>query len=340
MTRKFLQGRSVIVLSAIVSLLILAVAVSIGSVSINIADTIRVILAKITGREANVAETIGPIVWNLRLPRVLLAFLAGGALSVCGAVFQSVLKNPLASPYILGVSTGASLGAAIIMLTGFVLPFLGGLTLPLAGFVFGFGSMLVVLAFSRAIDKSISNNTIILFGMVFSLFINAILTTLAGLYREELRNLFYWQMGSFSLKGWSSVGILFPFVLIACAGICLFAKEMDILTFGEEEAMGMGLDTKKVRILLLFLSSLLTGAVTALCGAIGFIDLVAPHLARKFVGSRHSLVIPESFFLGGSLLVLSDLLARTVISPLELPVGAVTAIIGAPFFAWVYFRRR
>jgi iron complex transport system permease protein len=119
-----------------------------------------------------------------------------------------------------------------------------------------------------------------------------------------------------------------------------YTREMDILTFGEEEAMGLGVDTRRVRIRLLFCSALLTGAVTALCGAIGFVDLIAPHLARKIVGSRHIYALPMAFFLGGSLLVLTDLIARTVISPLELPVGAVTAIIGAPFFAWVYFRRR
>jgi iron complex transport system permease protein len=330
-----------LLLGTAAALAILAVGISLGSSSISLGDTLRVIGARLFGLDPKGVEArLIPIVWNLRLPRVLLAFLAGGALSISGAVFQSALKNPLASPYILGVSSGASLGAGIIMLTGFALPFIGGFTLPATGFVFGFATILMVIAFTRVLDKSLSNNSILLFGMVFSLFVNAILTTLSGVYREELRNLMYWQMGSFVLKGWSYVGLLLPFVILGAAGIVRYTRELDILTFGEEEALSLGVDTRRLRVWLLFCSALLTGAVTALCGAIGFVDLIAPHLARKVTGSRHNALLPMSFIIGGSLLVVTDLAARTLISPLELPVGAVTAIIGAPFFAWVYFRKR
>jgi iron complex transport system permease protein len=291
------------------------------------------------------------VIWNLRLPRVILAFITGGALGVSGAVFQSVLKNQLASPYIMGVSSGASLGAALVMTAGgtaaagagylfrFGAAWLGSLMLPLTGFVFGLGTVFLVILLASRLDRSLSNNTIILFGMVFSLFVNAILTTMLALFREELKNLLIWQLGSFALRGWSSVRLLLPFLVIGLAGIIRYTREMDILSFGEDEARSLGVDARRVRTRLFFYAALITGAAVALSGVIGFVDLIAPHIARRITGSNHRALLPMSFFAGGILMVLSDLVARIIISPSELPVGAVTALIGAPFFAWVYFRR-
>jgi iron complex transport system permease protein len=225
------------------------------------------------------------------------------------------------------------------MLCGIALPLIGGFTLPLAGFVFGLITVYLVISFSAKIDKTLSNNTIILFGMVVSLFVNAILTVMIALFREELRNLIIWQMGSFSLKSWSHVLLMLPFFFIGTAGIVFYTREMDILTFGEEQAQSLGVDTRKIKLKLFLFSTVLTGAAVALSGAIGFVDLIAPHLARRFVGARHRLALPMAFIIGGSLMVVTDLAARTLVSPSELPVGAITAIIGAPFFAWVYFRK-
>jgi iron complex transport system permease protein len=264
----------------------------------------------------------------------------GGALAVSGGVFQSVLKNPLASPYIIGVSSGASLGAGLVMLTGFSIPFIGGFVLPIAGFVFGLATVFLVIWCSSRLDRTMSNNTVILFGMVFSLFVNAVLTTLTALYREEMRNLIHWQMGSFAMKGWSYSGLMLPFLVAACAVIFRYGREMDILSFGDDAAQSMGVDAVKTRRILLVCSAALTGAAVALSGAIGFVDLIAPHLARKITGSRHRHSLPMAFLLGGSLAVTTDLIARTVVTPVELPVGAVTALVGGPFFAWVYFRKK
>jgi iron complex transport system permease protein len=327
--------------AAILSLGTICAGTALGTASISLAETLGIILGKMFPPLAPLGGGQNAvIVWNLRFPRALLAFMAGGALSVSGAVFQSVLKNQLASPYILGVSSGASLGAGLVILTGFSLPLLGGFTLPAAGFIFGLGTVFFVLAFSSRLDRALSNNTVILFGMVFSLFINAILTTLAALYREELKNLLYWQLGSFALKGWSYTGLLFPFLLLGGLGLVRYTREMDILTFGEEQAQSMGVDTRQTRKKLLACSALLTGGAVALSGAIGFVDLIAPHLARRIIGSNHAYVLPMAFCIGGSLLVVTDLIARTIVSPSELPVGAVTALIGAPFFVWVYFKKR
>jgi iron complex transport system permease protein len=331
-----------ILIGSALALIIVCGGTSFGSSNIRLIDTLKIIAEK--ALSIPFAASIEPrdvsIVWQLRLPRVLLAFIVGGAMAMSGGVIQSALKNQLASPFILGVSSGASLGAALVMLTGVTLPLVGALTLPVAGFFFGLLTVYLVITFSARLDKTMSNNTIILFGMVFSLFVNAMLTTLMAMFREELKNLIAWQMGSFALKGWSYVKVMFPFLIIGTIGIIRYTKEMDILTFGEDQAKSVGVETEKVRKHLFVFSTILTGSAVALSGAIGFVDLIAPHMARKIVGSTHRYVLPMSFILGGSLMVVADLIARTIVSPSELPVGAITALIGAPFFAWVYFKRR
>jgi len=331
-----------ILIGSIISVLLIITASSLGSSGISFGDTVIVTLHKLLRLplSENISQSTVSIVWLLRFPRVLLAFLVGGGLAMSGAVCQSILRNPLASPYILGVSSGASLGAGIIIITGITLPFLGGFSLPLTGFVFGLVTVFLVAAFSSRIDKSMSNNTIILCGMIISLFLNAVLTTLSAVFSDDLRRIALWQMGSFAMRGWNYVGLLLPFLLIGTAGIFLYTREMDILSFGDDTAKSAGIETGILRKKLLALCAVLTGAAVALSGVIGFVDLIAPHVARKITGSQHKHLIPMSFILGGSLMVITDLIARTVISPSELPVGAITALIGAPFFAWVYFRRR
>jgi len=331
-----------LIISLIISVAVIAAAASLGSTGISPLDTVSVILHKVFGfplREGITAGTVS-IVWLLRLPRVLLAFIAGGCLAMSGAVCQSILRNPLASPYILGVSSGASLGAGLIIISGITIPLISGFTLPLAGFIFGVAAVFFVAAFSSRLDKSMSNNTIILCGMVFSLFLNALLTTLSAVFSDDLRRIVLWQMGSFAMRGWVYVKMLLPFFIIGSAGILFYSKEMDILTFGDEQAKSAGVEAGLLRKKLLVFSAVLTGAAVALCGVIGFVDLIAPHAARRITGSRHRFLIPMSFIVGGLLMVAADLIARTVISPSELPVGAITALVGAPFFAWIYFRRR
>jgi len=331
-----------IIAGIIVSLLLIIAAASLGSSGISLRDTFYIIMHK--AFRLSLAAGIDPknvsIVWLLRLPRVLLAFLIGGCLAISGAVCQSVLRNPLASPYILGVSSGASLGAGIIIISGIALPLLGAFTLPLTGFVFGVLTVFFVAAFSFRIDRSMTNNTIILCGMVLSLFLSAVLTLLSAVFSDDLRRIALWQMGSFAMRGWTYIQLLLPFLIIGAAGIIRYVKEMDIMTFDDDQAKSAGVETGKLRKKLLVLCAILTGAAVALSGVIGFVDLIAPHAARKITGSRHVYLIPMSFIIGGALMVMTDLIARTVISPSELPVGAITALIGAPFFAWVYFRGR
>ena len=336
------MNKSKVIFTIAVTIIIMLSAVLIGTVDIKISDIINIILYKLFNLP--LVKELKPnsisIIWNLRLPRVFLAFLVGAALSASGTVIQSILKNPLASPYTLGVSSGSSFCAGLVIVFGISIPIIGNITLPLFGFISGLVTFFAVIAFAKKVDERLSNNTIILVGMVFSLFINASLLILTSLYRENIESIVLWQMGSFSLRGWGYVRAALIFFIIGIIGVIKYTKEMDLLTFGEDEAKSNGVETEKIKIRLMIYSSILTGSAVALSGIIGFVDLIAPHVARKFFGSRHIYVLPMSAIFGGMLMVVSDIIARTIIAPSELPVSAVTALIGAPFFAYIYFKKQ
>ena len=331
-----------IAITVFAALFVIIAGIALGSVWVAPGDFLSIVASKVFGtqRAEHISVSAEAIVWNLRLPRTLLAFIVGAALSVSGGVMQSVLRNPLASSYTLGVSSGASLGACIVILYGITLPLVGFMTLPLTGFVFGIGTILLAISFASRIDGQMENNTIILTGMVFSLFVNAITTLLSALSREHLQRLIFWQMGSFAARGWTPVFIMAPIAVVGTLFIIHYNRELDMMTFGEEQAKTMGVDIKLVKRILLITAAALTGSAIAFVGVIGFVDLVAPHIVRRLFGSSHRYVIPISALFGGAFMVACDLAARIVVSPSELPVGAVTAILGAPFFAYIYFERR
>lgn len=329
-------------LSLPLAFLVICIGTSIGSSNINIFNIISVIGNKLFS--IPLIEGVGSndvaIIWVVRFPRVLLAFMVGAALSVSGAVMQSILKNPLASPYTLGVSSGASLGVGIYIVLGVSIPFIGNFALPFIGFLSGLLTVIMVILFANRVDRGMSNNTIILSGMVFSLFASAMLTTISALNTHKIEAITMWQMGSFNMRGWSYLLVGVPFFIVGVSIVLRYSREMDILTFGEDGAKAIGVETEKVKKHLLFSTAVLTGSAVALSGTIGFIDLIVPHLVRKIFGPNHKVVIPMCILLGGSFMVLTDLVARTIISPSELPVGAITAIIGAPFFGYLYFSKR
>lgn len=331
-----------VLISLISAFFILLLGVGVGTVYVSPLGILGIIGHKLFGMAVmdGISATEISIIWSLRLPRALLAFIVGGALSVSGAVMQSVLRNPLASSYTLGISSGASLGAGIVILFGFTLPVVSLFTLPIMGFLCGLATIFLVMGLSTRLGKTLENNTIILTGMVISLFVNAIVTLISALAREQMQRLIYWQMGSFSLKDWSTVLILLPVLLIGVALITHYHRELDMMTFGEDQAITMGIPLKKIKWILLITGAALTGSAISFVGVIGFIDLIAPHIVRKIFGSSHRLVIPMSAIIGGAFMVICDLVARTIVSPQELPVGAITALIGAPFFAYIYFGKK
>ncbi len=341
--KKMRESRNIkfrIAAALVLCLASLAAGIGLGSVSVPLSYGWNIFLHETVG--TSLSPDIDPILvsifWSIRFPRTLTAFLVGGALAASGAVMQSVLQNPLASSYTLGVSSGASVGAAVILVTGFSFPLIGAFTLPLVSFLFGLATVFLAIGFSAKIDRNLKNQTIILVGMVLSLFVNAILTLIAAMAQENSHRLLLWEMGSFSSKNWYHVSVLFPVCLLGVLVLIRFSRVMDIMTFGDEQAMAIGVDTGKMKKFLIGVAAFLTGVSVCFTGVIGFIDLIAPHVVRRIFGSSHRIVLPMSFLTGGAFMALADLISRTILSPEEIPVGAVTALIGAPFFAWVFFR--
>ena len=312
---------------------------SIGSVTVPVREGIAIVFHKLTGTVIpdNIDKSLVSILWEIRMPRTFTAFFVGAALSASGVVMQSVLQNPLASSYTIGVSAGATLGVASVIMTGFGTSVLGMFALPAAGFVAGFLTVVLVIGISSRMDHNMQNHTIILFGMVFSLFVNAILTLISSLASDHIQRLVLWQMGSFSGRRWIHGVIVAVCVIIGGILLLFMHRELDIMSFGDEQAMSIGVDTKKSKIILLMVASFLTGAAVCFSGIIGFVDLTVPHMVRRIFGARHRYVLPMAMILGGAFMALADMIARTILSPREIPVGAVTALVGAPFFLWVYF---
>lgn len=330
-----------LVLCLLAALAMLIGAVCTGSAAVAPGQIAAVLANRLAGAALpeDLPAAVVSIVWQIRLPRALCAFFVGAALAASGTVMQSVLQNPLASSYTLGASSGAALGAALVIVSGVSLPLLGALTLPAAGFAFGLLTVVAALALSARIDRRMENQTVILIGMVLSLFVNALLTLLSAMYQSHLQQLILWQMGSFSGRSWLQLAVLAPVTLAGVLALCFFAREMDLLSFSEERARALGVETRRVKWILIVLASLLTGTAVCFTGIIGFVDLIAPHVVRRVFGPAHRLLLPLSALFGGVFLAAADTLARTVLAPVELPVGAVTALVGAPFFAWVYFKK-
>ena len=328
-------------ITVLLCLSILIIAAGLGSVSIDVNSIWRIFIHKFFGIKIpeNLTANMVAIFWSIRLPRTIAAFLVGSGLAVTGTVMQSVLRNPLASSYTLGVSSGASLGVALMVIFGVTFPIIGRFSLPAVGFIFGLGTVLLAISMAMRLDKSLENQTIILIGMVLSLFVSSLLTILIVLSKEHLEQIIFWQMGSFSAIKWSHVLVLFVIILPGIIFLMYFSNELDIMTFGEEQAISVGIDMQHMKIMLITVAALLTGTSVAFVGIIGFIDLISPHVVRKLYGSSHRIVVPMSALFGGAFMTVADLISRTIISPSELPIGAVTTLIGAPFFAYVYFNR-
>ncbi|MEK4523257.1 iron ABC transporter permease [Psychrobacillus sp. FSL W7-1457] len=280
------------------------------------------------------------IVWKIRMPRVILAGLVGASLAIAGAAFQSLLKNPLADPYTLGVSSGASVGAVATLFFGISVPFLGMFTLPVFSMLGALATMLTVITFAKLVDRAMKMETIILTGIIFSSFLGSVISLMIALTGEELRQIIGWLLGSVSMRGWSYVQMALPFIIIGSLLLWLNRRELNAMLFGEERAQHLGVEVKKRKMMILIGGSMLTGTAVAVSGTIGFVGLVVPHMTRLLFGSDNRHVLPLSFINGASLLIICDLVSRTIISPTELPIGVITAFIGAPVFAFIFFRQR
>jgi len=285
-------------------------------------------------------ETAANIFWKIRLPRVLLAGLVGASLAIAGAAFQGLLKNPLADPYTLGVSSGASVGAVITIFFSISIPVVGLYALPTFSMIGAIITMVVVMSFARLVDRSLKMETLILTGVIFSSFLGSLISLMIALSGEELRQVIGWLLGSVSMRGWPYVQMIIPFVIVGSIMLWTQRRELNVLLYGEERAKHLGVNVKRSKYLILAGGSMLTGAAVAVSGTIGFVGLVVPHMTRMIWGSDHRHLLPLSFFNGATLLIICDLVARTIIVPRELPIGVITAFIGAPVFSYIFYKQR
>ena len=318
------------ILSIVALIVAIWLGVSVGSVKVPISTLWN------TGAD----EIATNIVWKIRMPRVVLAGLVGASLAIAGAAFQGLLKNPLADPYTLGVSSGASVGAVATLFFGISVPFLGIFTLPVFSMIGALVTMLLVITFAKLVDRAMKMETIILTGIIFSSFLGSVISLMIALTGEELRQIIGWLLGSVSMRGWSFVQMSLPFVIIGTLLLWLNRRELNAMLFGEERAKHLGVNVKQRKMMILIGGSMLTGTAVAVSGTIGFVGLVVPHMTRLLFGSDNRHVLPLSFINGAALLIVCDLVSRTIISPTELPIGVITAFIGAPVFAYIFFRQR
>ncbi|EAZ84701.1 iron ABC transporter permease [Lysinibacillus sp. FSL M8-0216] len=288
----------------------------------------------------SVDETAANIFWKIRLPRVLLAGLVGASLAIAGAAFQGLLKNPLADPYTLGISSGASVGAVMTIFFNISIPVVGLYALPTFSMIGAIITMVIVMSFARVVDRSLKMETLILTGVIFSSFLGSLISLMIALSGEELRQVIGWLLGSVSMRGWPYVQMIIPFVIVGSLMLWTQRRELNVLLYGEERAKHLGVNVKKSKYLILVGGSMLTGAAVAVSGTIGFVGLVVPHMTRMIWGSDHRHLLPLSFFNGATLLIICDLVARTIILPRELPIGVITAFIGAPVFSYIFYKQR
>ncbi|CAM3618653.1 iron ABC transporter permease [Aeromicrobium ponti] len=330
------------VLAAAFLLSAMLMGISIGTVSVPPMTIIKVIAAEVLPFISleNTDTMHSNIIMNIRLPRVLLAGLVGASLAIAGAAFQGLLRNPLADPYTIGVSSGASLGAVLTLFLGLSIPFAGMFTLPLFSILFSFLTIFAVLLFARNIERSMKVETIILTGIIFSSFLGALISLMIALTGEELRQIIGWLLGSVSMRGWAYINIILPFFVIGAILLLVNSKELNAMSFGEEKAHHIGVDVQKRKMMVLIAGSILTGAAVAVSGTIGFVGLVIPHLTRLLWGPDHKHLLPLSILMGAGFLIIADLVSRTIIAPTELPIGVITAIIGAPVFAIILIKRK
>ena len=318
-------------ISILATALILSVAI--GSVSISPLEIWRALSGQAS------SETTSTILWSIRLPRTVLIALVGAALAGSGAAYQGLFRNPLADPYLIGVASGAGLGAVLAMSLNWPYTPLGLLAVPALAFLASLLTVALVYMFARS-RGDVPTTNLILAGVAVSSFAGALTSYLMLRSTGELRRAIGWLLGGVSLTGWPSIFALVPYLSIGLGTLVLSGHALNLLQFGDDQAAQLGLDTRRARLIIILAASLVTAAAVSFAGIIGFIGLIVPHVVRIFWGADYRRIVPLSILGGASLLLLADILARVLIAPQELPVGIVTALAGAPFFLWVLRRGR
>ncbi|UVI32597.1 FecCD family ABC transporter permease [Paenibacillus spongiae] len=319
----------------------IVISLSIGSAALPLGEVWGILLDQLPwagNGDAKWDESSVAIVTQVRLSRILLAVLVGACLSLAGAGFQGVLRNPLADPFTLGVASGCSVGAAFLILFGYQ-TILGIWSIPIVAFATGMVTLVIVFTLARARGE-MNVETLILSGVIVQAFLGAFVSFMVSLSSGVVNEIMFWLMGSISGRGWEHVKVVLPFLFVGIPILIRYAQPLNLFIFGERHASHLGIHVERTKLIVLLTSTLLTAVAVSMTGVVGFVGLVVPHLVRLLVGPDYRLIIPLSAIGGSIYLVWADTLARTALSPKEIPLGVVTALIGAPFFAYLLYRRK
>jgi iron complex transport system permease protein len=329
--RKRLQWKLILLALVIALGITIIAATAIGPVEIPFA----VVISTIAGLGPTPSPVERTIVLDIRLPRIILGILVGAALGVAGTAMQGLFKNPMADPYIIGISSGAALGASIAIVT-FSSSFYALLLM-----AFVMATLTVFIVYSIAsIGGKVPVATLLLAGIAVGTFMSALTSFIMYTSGENLHGIVFWLMGGLWGRSWIHVFIILPWVILGSAVIFIFARDLNAMLLGEESAQHLGIEVETVKKILIVSASLITAVAVAVSGIIGFVGLIIPHIMRLLVGSDHRILIPSSALVGGIFLVWADTISRTVISPTEIPVGIITALFGAPFFVYLLRRKK
>jgi len=335
------HGRVYAILGLLVLLgVMVAFATTVGSVQIPFLTTSSILLSKLPFVDMNPTWTssLETIILEIRLPRIILAGLVGAALAIAGATYQGLFRNPLADPYLIGVAQGAALGAIV----GFLLPVtwlgIGFATVPLFAFIGALLSVAVVYTLAR-VGKVMPVTTLILAGVALGAFLASIVSYLIITSEEQIHGIMFWLMGSFALTQWSEVKFVLPYVVVGVGVLLIYARSLNVMQLGEEQAQQLGIDVEKLKLILLTAATLVTAAAVSFVGIIGFVGIIIPHAVRLIWGPDHRFLLPLSVLVGAIFLILADIAARTILAPSEVPIGVITAFCGAPFFLYLLRRR-
>jgi len=335
------KNKKIIILILLITTTVIFISLSIGAVKVDISDIIKILKNSILKRDnnfLNIEDNIVYIIWNIRLPRILVSLLIGGMLSIAGVTYQGILKNPMADPFILGISSGAALGATIGIVSKINFSILGLNFISIAAFI-GAVSVIFIVYNIAKINNDVPVTTLLLSGVAMSQFLTAILSILMLIFDRDLNKIILWTMGSLSGKGWDSILNILPYSILGIIILLFLSRDMDILLLGDESAKNLGVESDKVKKIALVTASVITAAAVSVSGIIGFVGLIVPHIVRIFMGPKHIKLLPISFIVGGLLMVVCDTIARSII-PQEIPVGIITAILGGPFFIYLLKKRK
>ncbi len=333
-----------LILSFIILAFVIIISSTMGVADISFIDSLRIMVSRIplVGSliaSDNIRQSHYYIVLNVRLPRILLSALIGVGLSVVGSTFQSMFRNPMADPYILGISSGAAAGATIAIVLGLG-GIIGGLSIiTLFAFIGAILTVVLVYNIARAGNR-VTTLALILAGVAVGFFLSSVVSLLMFFNRDDIEKIVMWTMGSLSAATWNEVGILTPVVIIGSMIIIAYARDLNAMSIGDETAKSLGIEVERVKKILLIVSSLIVASCVSSSGVIGFVGLIVPHTIRLMVGSDQRAVLPFSAVWGAIFMVVCDTLARNLIPPSEIPVGAITSLFGAPFFIFMLYKNK